>query len=153
MTGQFIAPIPDLAATDALAGSLAPLLKAKDVLLLRGDLGAGKTTFARALLRAMGVADDVPSPTFTLMQVYETPALHVYHFDLYRLKNPQEMEEIGFDDACADGLVLVEWPERAEAYMPRDRLDLQFTTDAQNSRQVTFVPHGVWTEKLKDFRA
>ena len=145
--------VPDIGALEAFAGRLAPLLKAQDAVLLRGDLGAGKTTFARALLRALGVADDVPSPTFTLMQSYETKTFSVYHFDLYRLKDPQEMEEIGFDDACADGLALVEWPERAESFMPRDRLDLHFTMDAQNRREVTLVPYGSWAERLKEFKA
>lgn len=118
--------LPDLAATESLARQFALSLKKGDVLLLEGDLGAGKTTFARALLRAMGVGGEVPSPTFTLVQVYETPEFPVYHFDLYRLKQPEEIEEIGFDDALAEGAVLVEWPEKAAAYMPRCAIKIFF---------------------------
>jgi len=145
-------PLPDLASTEALAQRLAPLLRAKDVVTLQGDLGAGKTTFARALLCAMGITEDVPSPTFTLMQSYDGPAFPIYHFDLYRLKSPDEMEEIGFDDARADGLVLVEWPERAAAYMPRDRLELRFDVNAEGQRQVTLTPQGAWAKRFEGFR-
>jgi tRNA threonylcarbamoyl adenosine modification protein YjeE len=122
-------PLPDLAATEALARRLAPQVRGGDVVLLRGDLGAGKTTFARALLRVLGVGEYVPSPTFTLMQSYEGKEFPIYHFDLYRLKRPEEIEELGFDDACAEGLVLVEWPEKAEGYMPQERVELRFGID------------------------
>jgi len=145
-------PLPDLAATEALARRLAPLLRVKDVVTLQGDLGAGKTTLARALLRALSIHEDVPSPTFTLMQSYDAPAFPIHHFDLYRLKSPDEMEEIGFDDARADGLVLVEWPERAAARMPRDRLELRFAMDAYGQRQVTLTPYGAWANRFEGFR-
>jgi tRNA threonylcarbamoyl adenosine modification protein YjeE len=145
-------PLPDLAATDALARRLAPWLGKKDVVTLQGDLGAGKTTFARALLGALGITEDVPSPTFTLVQSYDTPDFPVYHFDLYRLKNPHEMEEIGFDDACAHGLVLVEWPERAASFMPRHRLALRFDFDAEGERHVSLEGHGLWRQRLESFR-
>ena len=151
-SSRVIFPLPDLAATEALAQRLAPLLRAKDVVTLQGNLGAGKTTFARALLRTLGITEDVPSPTFTLMQSYDGPAFPIYHFDLYRLKSPDEMEEIGFDDARADGLVLVEWPERAAAYMPRDRLELRFDVNAEGQRQVTLTPQGAWAKRFEGFR-
>jgi tRNA threonylcarbamoyl adenosine modification protein YjeE len=95
---------------------------------LWGDLGAGKTTLARAILKAMGVTDDVPSPTFTLVQSYDTVP-RIAHFDLYRLKSAREMEELGFDDALQDGAVLVEWPERAPEALPPDALHVRL---AQN---------------------
>ena len=103
--------LPDEAATAALARRLAPRLRRGDVLALRGDLGMGKTAFARALIRAL-VADDaaeVPSPTFTLVQVYDAPGGALWHFDLYRLSGPDEVEELGWAEA-ADGVALVEWP-------------------------------------------
>jgi tRNA threonylcarbamoyladenosine biosynthesis protein TsaE len=150
-TGPFT--LPDLAATEAFARRLAPLLGTKDLVTLRGDLGAGKTTFARSLLKALGVGEEILSPTFTLVQNYEGKDFPVYHFDLYRLKRPEELEEIGFDDATADGLVVVEWPERVESLIPRNRLELRFDMDAQGSRRVTIEPHGFWQKRLQGFIA
>jgi hypothetical protein len=125
-TPEGLFPLPDLAATEELAARMAATLDRRDALLLSGDLGAGKTTFARALLRTLGVAGEVPSPTFTLVQSYDTPRFPVFHFDLYRLEKPEEMEEIGFDEAVAEGLVIVEWPEKALVYMPRARIEMKF---------------------------
>ena len=117
-------PLPDLDATTRLGAGIAGGLKAGDAVALWGDLGAGKTTLARAILRALGVTDDVPSPTFTLVQNYETSP-RIAHFDLYRLKNAREMEELGFEDALADGAVLVEWPERAPEALPPEALHVR----------------------------
>jgi tRNA threonylcarbamoyl adenosine modification protein YjeE len=117
--------LPDLAATGALGASIAAGLQAGDAVALWGDLGAGKTTLARAVLRALGVEEDVPSPTFTLVQSYDTPRLAVSHFDLYRLKQPRELEQLSFEDALADGAVLVEWPERAPEALPPDALHVR----------------------------
>jgi len=117
--------LPDLAATGALGAAIAAGLGAGDAVALWGDLGAGKTTLARAVLRALGVEEDVPSPTFTLVQTYDTPRLTVSHFDLYRLKDPRELEELGFDAALEDGAVLVEWPERAPEALPADALHVR----------------------------
>lgn len=142
-------PLPDLDATRLLARKLAPLLRATDVVTLQGDLGAGKTTFARALLSALGIGEDVPSPTFTLVQTYEGASYPVYHFDLYRLKSPDETEEIGFDDACGHGLVLVEWPERAGNFLPRDRLSLRFEVSGDGSRHVIVEGLGRWEQRVK----
>jgi len=141
--------LPDLSATEAAAGRLAPHLRRGDMLALQGPLGAGKTTFARALLRALGVNEDVPSPTFTLLQTYDTPHFTVYHFDLYRLEKEAELIELGWDDALADGLVLAEWPERAERHLPKNRLGLHFTFDAKGNRTLTFGPRGEWVERLE----
>jgi tRNA threonylcarbamoyl adenosine modification protein YjeE len=130
-------PLPDLAALDALAARVAEAARPREVFLLRGDLGAGKTTFARAFLRALGVVGEIPSPTFTLVQTYATTKGPVAHFDLYRLKEPDEIDEIGFDDAAAEGIVLVEWPEKAEARLPRRRIELFF--EGGDDRRVTLV--------------
>jgi tRNA threonylcarbamoyl adenosine modification protein YjeE len=117
--------LPDLAATGALGAGIAAGLKSGDAVALWGDLGAGKTTLARAVLRALGVAEDVPSPTFTLVQSYETLRFAVSHFDLYRLKQARELEQLGFEDALEHGAVLVEWPERAPEALPPDALHVR----------------------------
>ncbi|HJT43224.1 MAG TPA: tRNA (adenosine(37)-N6)-threonylcarbamoyltransferase complex ATPase subunit type 1 TsaE [Rhizomicrobium sp.] len=117
-------PLPDLNATARLGAGIASGLKAGDAVALWGDLGAGKTTLARAILRALGVSEDVPSPTFTLVQSYDTQP-PVAHYDLYRLKSGREMAELGFDDALDQGAVLVEWPERAPEVLPPDALHVR----------------------------
>ena len=141
--------LSDVRATESFAASLAPLLRIGDALLLSGDLGAGKSTFARALLQALGVQGDIPSPTFTLVQHYDLPELSVAHFDLYRLKRAEEIEEIGFHDALADGAVLVEWPERADVFMPAGALGLHFTCDETGTHAVIVKASGQWTERLE----
>jgi tRNA threonylcarbamoyladenosine biosynthesis protein TsaE len=141
--------LADITVTTALAEKLAPLLRAGDVLALRGDLGAGKTTFARALIHAlMGATIEVPSPTFTLVQNYVTPRGMIWHFDLYRLKNSAELEELGFADALRD-ITLVEWPERAGAQLPAHRLELHFTLDANGQRSVSISGDAAWQARLK----
>ncbi len=119
-------PLPDEAATVAFAEDVAAALAPGDLVALSGDLGAGKTTLARALIRAL--ADDprleVPSPTFTLVQTYEAGRLAIAHFDLYRLADPGELDELGLDEALAAGAALVEWPERAGRRLPARRLDI-----------------------------
>lgn len=116
--------LPDLAATAKLAQTLAPILCAGDVIALRGGLGAGKTTFARALISTlMRQETEVPSPTYTLVQTYDGPDFPIFHFDLYRLETPDDVFELGWDETQS-GLALVEWPDRAGAHLPTWRLDL-----------------------------
>lgn len=117
--------LPDLDATARLGAGIADSLRAGDTVALWGDLGAGKTTLARAILRRLGVSEEVPSPTFTIVQGYETARLPVSHYDLYRVKHPREMQELGFDDALDQGAVLVEWPERAPEALPPDTLHVR----------------------------
>ena len=132
---QAVFPLPALGATAELGARIAAHLKPGDTVALSGDLGAGKTTLARAILTGLGVDETVPSPTFTLVQTYDTPKLSVSHFDLYRLKNPAEMDELGLDEALETGAALIEWPERAEKRLPADRLmvDLQANADGRKA--------------------
>lgn len=123
--------LPDEAATEVLARRLAPHLAPGDRIALSGPLGAGKSAFARALVRALlgDPGAEVPSPTFTLVQDYDAvdqggEPVAIHHFDLYRLSDPREVEELGWDDALADGICLVEWPDRAGRLLPADRLDI-----------------------------
>jgi tRNA threonylcarbamoyl adenosine modification protein YjeE len=117
--------LPDLAATRAFGARLAATLRAGDVVALEGDLGAGKTELARAVIRSLAGANiPVPSPTFTLLQAYDLPGLTVTHADLYRLSDPSEVLELGLDEAWEQGAVLVEWPERAGDLLPAERLTL-----------------------------
>ena len=113
--------LPDERATDQLGATLAARLRIGDVVGLKGELGAGKTTLARAILRA--AAEDarliVPSPTFTLVEVYETPRGSFWHFDLYRLEAAEQVYELGWEEALAEGIALVEWPERLGELLPK----------------------------------
>ena len=113
--------LPDEAATERLGTALAKRLRPRDVVALQGGLGVGKTTLARAILRA--AAGDpslvVPSPTFTLVEVYETPIGTYWHFDLYRLDAPEQVYELGWEEALAEGIVLLEWPERLGRLLPK----------------------------------
>ncbi len=140
--------LPDLAATEKLAWRLAPVLRRGDALALEGPLGAGKTALARALLRVLGVEGDVPSPTFTLVQRYETERFPVNHFDLYRLKHEDELEELGWAEALAEGVSLVEWPERAGKRLPASALMLRFALTEGGGRTCELAGASDWAERL-----
>ena len=120
----------DLAETAGFARRLGPCLRAGDVVALYGDLGAGKTAFARALIQGLqargGAVEEVPSPTFSLVQQYEIGGLLLWHFDLYRLTGPQDAYELGIDEALAEGVSLIEWPDRLGELLPGGRLSLYF---------------------------
>ncbi|MEQ9314451.1 MAG: tRNA (adenosine(37)-N6)-threonylcarbamoyltransferase complex ATPase subunit type 1 TsaE [Henriciella sp.] len=138
----------DLAATDRLARRLAPHLKAGDVIALHGGLGAGKTTFSRALISALlGAETEVPSPTYTLVQTYDGPDFPIFHFDLYRLETPDDVMELGWEETM-DGLALIEWPGKAGEHLPQWRLDLTLEETA-DGRTARLVPRGEdWQARL-----
>ena len=142
--------LADEAATEALAARLQRLLGPGDMIALGGDLGAGKTTLARALIRAAaGAAVDVPSPTFTLVQTYELPAGTIWHFDFYRLSGPDEVIELGWDEARADGILLVEWPDRLGPMLPADRLEVHLSLGHEPGRRIAEIfGHGGWATRL-----
>jgi tRNA threonylcarbamoyl adenosine modification protein YjeE len=149
--------LSDEAATRALAEDIAEWVKPGDLITLSGDLGAGKTTFARALLRRL--ADDpeleTPSPTFTLMQVYDTPRFPVVHADLYRVREPGELVELGWNEASEGALVIVEWAERAESELAADRLDVALASDPGRDpsfRRATVSGRGAMATRLVQAR-
>jgi N-acetylmuramate 1-kinase len=138
-----------------IAELVALKVRAGDLITLSGDLGAGKTTFARALIRALldDLAAEVPSPTFTIVQSYATPRIEVAHFDLYRLNSPDELDEVGFDDAVATGIALVEWPERAGDRLHGASLDIALAAGpSPETRTVTLAPGDGWTARLQRLR-
>jgi tRNA threonylcarbamoyl adenosine modification protein YjeE len=126
---SFTALLPDEAATRRLMLDISALIEAGDLITLSGDLGAGKSTFARAFIRhaAGDETIEVPSPTFTLMQSYELPRYRLLHADLYRISHADELTELGFDELRDGAVTLLEWPDRAEAMLPQDRLDVALT--------------------------
>lgn len=138
-----------LADTEALGVAIAGGLRVGDTVALKGDLGAGKTTLARAILRGLCVAEDVPSPSFTLVQEYETPKLAVRHYDFYRLESAREIDELGIDDALDDGAVLIEWPERAEDCIARDALRVSLSASSETMRQVRIEGPSRWADVFK----
>jgi tRNA threonylcarbamoyladenosine biosynthesis protein TsaE len=146
--GPLVVALADEAATAALAARLAPLLKPRDVVALSGGLGAGKTSFARALLRALGHTGEVPSPTFTLVQVYELAVGTVWHVDLYRLAAPDEALELGIEEAFAEAIVLIEWPDRLGTLLPADRLNLHLDLAGGTARRATLSGGPSWRDRL-----
>lgn len=118
--------LPDEAATAALAQRLAPAVRAGGVIYLRGELGVGKTSFARALLRRLGAGERIKSPTYTLLERYRVDGLEAFHLDLYRIADPGELEWLGLDELDRpDVLVLVEWPERGRGALPAADLEVE----------------------------
>ena len=142
--------------TIALGERLGALLQPGDVLVLTGDLGAGKTQLTKGIAVGLGIEDDVTSPTFNILMVYEGDACPLYHFDLYRLDDPDQLEDIGFYDALeGDGPCVIEWgeqfsdeigPERMDVYLMR--LDDQAEVGEEPPREVRFVAHGPRAEEL-----
>lgn len=132
--------LPDEAATEQLGATLAARLETGDVVGLKGDLGVGKTTLARAIVRAAcgDPAMIVPSPTFTLVEVYDTPRGSFWHFDLYRLEAPEQVFELGWEEALAEGIAIVEWPERLGPLLPK-HLSVTLEIDGNGRRALLDV--------------
>ncbi|OWJ80640.1 tRNA (adenosine(37)-N6)-threonylcarbamoyltransferase complex ATPase subunit type 1 TsaE [Haematobacter genomosp. 1] len=154
MSGAPLSRTVDLAgpeATDALARLMEPLLRPGDVLLLDGSVGAGKSHFARALIRARhGAETEVPSPTFTLVQTYGAEGDEIWHSDLYRLSQPDEIVELGLEDAFTTAITLVEWPDRLGSLTPEGALTLAFRpTREGESRSVTLTGNAGWAARLQ----
>lgn len=148
--------LSDEAATLRLGAELAPRLRAGDVVYLRGDLGMGKSSLARGLIRALTSPDqDVPSPTFTLMQAYEAPDFDIAHLDLYRLTDPEEAYELGLDELLPSAVLLIEWPDRLGHLGFDDRLEISLeqadktnSEDAGKGRIATITPMGRFRDIL-----
>lgn len=140
--------LPDEAATLRFASAMAALLHPGDTILLQGPIGAGKSAFARGVIRArLGRMEDVPSPTFTLVQTYEAPDGDIWHCDLYRLTNPDEVLELGLQDAFQTAICLIEWPDRLGRDAPQDALTLTFAARADD-HLVTFTAPAQWQDRL-----
>ncbi len=143
--------LADDADTARLGEAVARALRTGEAVCLTGPLGAGKSTLARALVRALTTPDeDVPSPTFTLVQFYEGAAFPLAHFDLYRLTSPDEAWEIGLDEALDEGAVIIEWPQRLEGALPPDQLDIEIAFDGEG-RRARLSAHGAWEGRALEF--
>ncbi len=141
--------LADEAATGALATQIAQRLRPGDTLLLAGEIGAGKSAFARALIRArLGRMEDVPSPTFTLVQTYEDDPGDIWHCDLYRLTHPDEALELGLDEAFETAICLIEWPDRLGDVAPTTALSLAFAAQ-EDRHHVTITGPTPWVDRLR----
>ncbi len=144
--------ITDLGRMAALARALAGVAGTGDFIGLIGELGSGKTAFAREFIRARGdPREEVASPTFNLVLVYAFPGVTIWHFDLYRLRVPEETVELGLEDALAEGISLVEWPDRFGYFLPEERLDIEFHHSPNGDRRTAALTgYGTWAARLED---
>lgn len=136
--------------TRAIGQQLAAVLKAGDVVLLDGDLGAGKSELARGVARGLGIEGAVPSPSFTILNAYDEGRIPLYHFDWYRIEDANEIYEMGMEEQLGgDGIALIEWSEKAEECLLAKRLRISIRTMDENTRELCFSPEGgfVWEEK------
>lgn len=141
---EFELAAADSAAMEAVGGRLAPRLQAGQIIFLRGELGAGKTTLVRGLLRGRGLTAAVKSPTYTLVEPYTLSGLQIFHFDLYRLRQPEELEFLGLRDYLAGaGVCLIEWPERGAGFLPAPDAEAHIAVAAAGRR----VQFKAYTEK------
>lgn len=139
--------LPDLDNTQRLAAGAAESAVAGDCFLLEGPVGAGKTAFARAFVQAcLGRAEDVPSPTFTLVQTYDAPRFEVWHCDLYRLTSADELIELGLEEAFSDAVTLIEWPDRMGDLAPADAQRLTFKVTSDEARELAVEGDERWAK-------
>src|SRR6188508_2198343 len=155
---SFTVALANEQATERLVIDIAAALEPGDFVTLSGDLGAGKTTFARALIRSLASdpAIAVPSPTFTLMQLYELPRFTLVHADLYRLTTPDELAELGLEDHSEQGVVLMEWPDRAGNRLPDDRIDIALSLSSKHPlerRDVVVTGHAALAQRIRRIAA
>ena len=138
--------LPDPDATAAAGAALAAVLRPGDVVALSGDLGAGKTSFARGVLQALGFRGEVPSPSFPIVIPYAPPelAIPLWHVDLYRIEDPEELAELGLDEARLDSALLIEWPERMGRRLWDDALRLTIEADGADARRLTWTAPAPW---------
>lgn len=138
--------------TERLGEAIGAWLRPGDVVLLHGDLGAGKTTLTKGIARVLGVQDTVSSPSFALVNQYDLPNLALYHLDLYRLDDPSDLDSIGFTELTSteDGIAIVEWPERAGELLPERYLlvELAYASEGMRNVRVRGVPAAEWSERL-----
>ena len=131
--------------TQALGKRLSASLRAGDVVLLSGQMGAGKSEFARGVARGLGITSAVPSPSFTILNAYDEGRLPLYHFDWYRIGDESELTDMGLDEFIGgDGVCLIEWHERAEDLLPDTCLEVLLCRQEDESRIITLMPHGDW---------
>ena len=146
--------LPDENATAAFAARIAALARPGDIIALKGELGAGKTSFARAFIGARGSGEEVPSPTFTLVQVYEFADATIWHFDCYRLRDPEEAWELDIEDAFRDGISLIEWPELLGSLLPPRRLEIALLPgNSPNARRAAIDAAPGWTDRIAHLAA
>ena len=140
------------AETEALGASLAEIAIAGDIIALKGTLGSGKSVLARAFIRKyFKTTETVPSPTFTLVQTYDMGLVPVYHFDLYRIINPEETIELGIEEAFSDGISLIEWPERLESYLPKNHLEIWLRVNNKDAiRNIRLAGAGSWQTRINN---
>ena len=140
--------LPSEEHTRALGAAIAKQARPGDVIALEGALGAGKTTFARGFIQQLtGTDEEVVSPTFTLVQTYDSPAAEIWHFDLYRLEKPEDVFELGLDDALSGGIVLIEWPQRLGALIPARRVEIELAM-AGSGRVARLAGDASWTDRI-----
>lgn len=142
--------LTDEKATHSLAKTLANQAILGDVYLLEGDLGSGKTSFARSFIRSFGCdKEEVPSPTFTVLQQYPLKEYMIWHYDLYRLKDPSELEELGIDDAFREGISLIEWPDRLGTWHPQSYFLLKFEIKSESERTIYIKSSPDYSDRLR----
>jgi tRNA threonylcarbamoyladenosine biosynthesis protein TsaE len=143
---------PDEAATARFGATLARALRPGDVIALSGGLGSGKSALARAVVRTFAPGEEVPSPTFTLVQTYAAQNFAIWHVDLYRLDRERDVRELGLDEALDQGAVLlIEWPERSPGLLAADRLDIVLSLGASpTARHAQLIGHGAWAARIAE---
>ena len=125
--------------TENLGKELSKKAKACDIFALFGTLGVGKSVFSRAFIQNLCGDTEVPSPTFTLLQIYDAPDFEIYHYDMYRIKSPEEVFELGVEEAFVEGVSLIEWPEKMGAYLPQKHIELRFEHLGDNRRSLKII--------------